>query len=69
MENGRIIAFSSRVLAKSFPGYGPYVGSKAGVEGLVHLLANELRGHKITVNPVAPRPVGTESLLKGKTRR
>jgi 3-oxoacyl-[acyl-carrier protein] reductase len=26
-----------------------------------------LRGHKITVNAVAPGPVGTELFLKGKT--
>ena len=43
-EGGCIIAFSSSVLAKNFPAYGPYIASKAGVEGLVHVLANELRG-------------------------
>ena len=66
-EGGRIIAFSSSVLAKNFPSYGPYIASKAGVEGLVHVLANELRGHKITVNAIAPGPVGTELFLDGKT--
>ena len=65
-SGGRIIAFSSSVLAKSFPTYGPYIASKAGVEGLVHLLANELRGRNITVNAVAPGPVPTELFLKGK---
>jgi 3-oxoacyl-[acyl-carrier protein] reductase len=64
---GRIIAFSSSVLARSFPTYGPYIASKAGVEGLVHVLANELRGRNITVNAVAPGPVGTELFLSGKT--
>jgi 3-oxoacyl-[acyl-carrier protein] reductase len=64
---GRIIAFSSSVLAKSFPSYGPYIASKAGVEGLVHVLANELRGRNITVNAVAPGPVATELFLNGKT--
>ena len=64
---GRIIAFSSSVLARSFPTYGPYIASKAGVEGLVHVLANELRGRNITVNSVAPGPVGTELFLSGKT--
>jgi 3-oxoacyl-[acyl-carrier protein] reductase len=64
---GRIIAFSSSVLAKSFPAYGPYIASKAGVEGLVHVLANELRGRNITVNAVAPGPIGTELFLNGKT--
>ena len=66
-EGGRIIAFSSSVLAKSFPTYGPYIASKAGVDGLVHVLANELRGHKITVNAVAPGPVATELFLGDKT--
>ncbi|MGC4049816.1 MAG: SDR family oxidoreductase [Paludibaculum sp.] len=66
-EGGRIIAFSSSVLAKSFPTYGAYIASKAGVEGLVHVLANELRGRRITVNAVAPGPVGTELFLDGKS--
>lgn len=66
-SGGRIIAFSSSVLAKSFPTYGPYIASKAGVEGLVHVLANELRGRNITVNAVAPGPVATELFLKGKS--
>ena len=66
-EGGRIIAFSSSVLAKSFPTYGPYIASKAGVEGLVPVLANELRGRNITVNAIAPGPVGTELFLDGKT--
>jgi 3-oxoacyl-[acyl-carrier protein] reductase len=63
---GRIITFSSSVLGKSFPTYGPYIASKAGVEGLVHVLANELRGRNITVNAVAPGPTGTELFLSGK---
>jgi 3-oxoacyl-[acyl-carrier protein] reductase len=64
---GRIIAFSSSVLTKSFPTYGPYIASKAGVEGLVHVLANELRGRNITVNAVAPGPIATDLFLKGKS--
>jgi 3-oxoacyl-[acyl-carrier protein] reductase len=66
-EGGRIIALSSSVLARSFPTYGPYVASKAGVEGLVRVLANELRGRNVTVNAVAPGPVATELFLEGKT--
>src|ERR1700729_1354029 len=66
-SGGRIIAFSSSVLAKSFPTYGPYIASKAGVEGLVHVLANELRGRNVTVNAVAPGPIATELFLKGKS--
>jgi 3-oxoacyl-[acyl-carrier protein] reductase len=66
-EGGRIIALSSSVLARSFPTYGAYIASKAGVEGLVHVLANELRGRNITVNAVAPGPVATELFLNDKT--
>ena len=64
---GRIIAFSSSVLTKSFPTYGPYIASKAGVEGLVHVLANELRGRNVTVNAVAPGPIATDLFLKDKS--
>jgi 3-oxoacyl-[acyl-carrier protein] reductase len=66
-SGGRIIAFSTSVIAKAFPGYGAYIASKAGVEGLVHVLANELRGRNISVNAVAPGPVATDLFLAGKT--
>lgn len=64
---GRIVAFSSSVLTKAFPSYGPYIASKAGVEGLVHVLANELRGRNVTVNAVAPGPIATDLFLKDKS--
>src|SRR4029079_8086912 len=67
-DGGRIIAFSSSVIAKSFPTYGPYIASKAGVEGLVRVLAHELRGRNITVNAVAPGPIPAELFFKGKTQ-
>ncbi|MEP0915037.1 SDR family oxidoreductase [Leptolyngbya sp. GB1-A1] len=67
-DGGRIIALSSSVIAKSFPSYGAYIASKAGVEGLVRVLANELRGRNVTVNAVAPGPIATELFLQGKTQ-
>lgn len=66
-NGGRIVALSSSVIAKSFPLYGPYIAAKAGVEGLVRVLANELRGRSITVNAVAPGPVATEQFFQGKS--
>ena len=66
-EGGRIIGFSSSVLGLNLPTYGAYIASKAGVEGLVRVLANEMRGRKLTVNAVAPGPVATELFLTGKT--
>jgi 3-oxoacyl-[acyl-carrier protein] reductase len=66
-DGGRIIVFSSSVIAKAFPGYGAYIASKAGVEGLMHVLANELGPRKITVNAVAPGPVATPLFLNGKS--
>ena len=67
VSGGRIIALSTSVIAKNPPNYGPYVASKMGLEGLVHTLANELRGKNITVNAVAPGPVGTDLFFNGKS--
>jgi len=66
-DGGRIVTFSSSVLGRNLPAYGAYIASKAGVEGLTRVLANELGQRKITVNAVAPGPVATELFLKGKS--
>jgi len=66
-RDGRFVALSSSVIAKHAPGYGPYAASKAGVENLVQVFAQELRGRGISVNAVAPGPVATELFLDGKS--
>ena len=67
-EGGRIVAFSSSALRKNSPSYGAYIASKAGVEGLVRVLANETRARQITVNAVALGPVPSQLSLEGKSR-
>lgn len=66
-EGGRIILVSSSVIGVSLPTYAAYIASKAGVEGMMRVLANELRGRGISVNAVAPGPVATDLFLHGKT--
>jgi 3-oxoacyl-[acyl-carrier protein] reductase len=65
-SGGAFIAFSSSVVGLSLPTYGPYVASKAAVEGIILILARELRGRDITVNAVAPGPTATALFLDGK---
>jgi 3-oxoacyl-[acyl-carrier protein] reductase len=65
-QGGRIISFSSSVVGLYQPTYGVYAATKAGVEAMTHVLANEMRGRGITVNAVAPGPTATELFLQGK---
>jgi 3-oxoacyl-[acyl-carrier protein] reductase len=64
---GRIVNFSSSVLGIRLETYGVYSATKAAVEMLTAILSKELRGRGITVNAVAPGPVGTELFLNGKS--
>lgn len=66
-DGGRIVALSTSVIGTALPGYGAYIAAKAGVEGLVRVLAKEVRGRGVTVNAIAPGPVATELFLDGKT--
>lgn len=66
-QGGRIIAFSSSVLSRNLPSWGPYIASKAGVEGLVRVLANELLWRYVTVNAIAPEHEGGELCIEGES--
>jgi 3-oxoacyl-[acyl-carrier protein] reductase len=65
-KGGRMINFSTSVVGLRLPTYAVYVATKAGVEALTTVLAQELRGREITVNSVAPGPTATDLFLKGK---
>ncbi len=64
-DGGRIIAFSNSAVGSHPPSCGAYVASKAGVEGLAGVLANELRKRQVTVNTVALAAAAAEHFLQG----
>lgn len=64
---GRIISVSSSVVGLYQPNYGLYAATKAAVEAMTPVLAKELGPRGITVNAVAPGPVGTDFFLDGKS--
>lgn len=66
-EHGRIVNFSSSVVALLQPGYAAYAATKAAIEATTMVLARELRGRHITVNAIAPGPTGTDLFLDGKS--
>lgn len=59
---GRIIFVSSVVGATGQAGQANYAASKAGLVGLARSLAREFASRSITVNVVAPGPIGTDML-------
>jgi 3-oxoacyl-[acyl-carrier protein] reductase len=66
-KGGRIVNFSSSVIGLRAPTYGAYAATKAAVEAMTAVLANELRGRSITVNAIAPGPTATDLFLTGKS--
>ncbi|APZ52227.1 3-oxoacyl-(acyl-carrier protein) reductase [Salipiger abyssi] len=66
-SGGRIINLSTSVIGMRLPTYGVYIATKAAVEGLTQVLAQEMRGRNITVNAVAPGPTATDLFLEGKS--
>ena len=66
-DGGRIINISSSVVGLYQPTYGLYAATKAAIEAMTPVLAKELGPRQITVNSVAPGPVGTDFFLNGKS--
>jgi 3-oxoacyl-[acyl-carrier protein] reductase len=66
-DGGRIVNFSTSVVGTRLETYSVYAATKSAVETMTAILSKELRGRNITVNAVAPGPVGTELFLNGKS--
>ncbi|MBM0258880.1 SDR family oxidoreductase [Micromonospora sp. 4G55] len=62
-DGGRIVAISAGLTLMPRPGTGIYAASKAAVDHLVRVLANEVGARGITVNSVLPGAVLTPALL------
>ena len=58
--SGRIVALSSDTPARATATAPTYAAAKAGVEALVKSLAQEVAADGVTVNAVAPGPVGVD---------
>jgi 3-oxoacyl-[acyl-carrier protein] reductase len=66
-DGGRIVNFSTSVVGIKLETYGVYAATKAAIETMTAILSKEMRGRNITVNAVAPGPVGTELFLNDKS--
>lgn len=64
---GRIINFSTSVLGQMIPTYSLYGATKGAVEQITRQLAKEFGPKGITINAVAPGPIGTELFTVGKS--
>ena len=65
-DGGRIVSLSTSIVGTYLPAHGVYVATKAAVEALTRVLAKELGSRAVTVNAVAPGPVGTELFFSGR---
>ncbi len=61
-DGGRIINISSGVTRGTIPGSSVYSATKAALEALTRVWAQDLGGRRITVNAVAPGTTATEML-------
>ena len=52
--SGSIVGFTSSTVGRAIPGVGAYVATKAGLEGLLRVLAVELRDRGVRANTMHP---------------
>jgi 3-oxoacyl-[acyl-carrier protein] reductase len=67
-SGGRIVNFSTTLVALRLENSAIYTATKAAVEVMTTVFAKELRGRNITVNAVAPGPTATEMFFEGKSQ-
>lgn len=63
-RRGRFVAISSTAATRGLPMIAAYCAAKAGVVGLVHALATELRESGVTANAVCPGSTDTAILAE-----
>jgi 3-oxoacyl-[acyl-carrier protein] reductase len=70
-DGGRVMLFSTSLAAFSgvTPNYLLYTASKGAIEQITRVLAKDLGRRGITVNTIAPGPVGTDAYFLGKTEQ
>jgi 3-oxoacyl-[acyl-carrier protein] reductase len=66
-DGGRVVAISAGLALMPRPHTGIYGASKAAINHLVRVLANELGPRQITVNSVMPGATNTDALREGQT--
>lgn len=67
-DGGRIVAISAGLALMPRPTTGLYGASKAAINHLVRVLANEIGSRQITVNSVMPGAVDTDALKENPER-
>jgi 3-oxoacyl-[acyl-carrier protein] reductase len=70
-DGGRVMLFSTSLAAFSMvtPNYLLYTASKGAIEQMTRVLAKDLGRRGVTVNTIAPGPIGTDAYFVGKTEQ